>query len=124
MNIYSLMESSGNSFTRHEGVGHTLQAMEKNHTLLVGVIRLALLGRAFPMMLRIKNGGKFPLRDSSSVPNMGGGHCLGPVGNGVSLGEGGMGGHGPRGGGKDKQSVLSEGRDNVGKDEEDRVSWT
>jgi hypothetical protein len=30
----------------------------------------------------------------------------------------------PPGGKKDKQSVLSEGRDNMGKDEEDRASRT
>ncbi len=41
---------------------------------------------------------------------MGVGRCLGPVGNGVSLGEGGEGGPGPPGGRKDKQSALSEGR--------------
>ncbi len=43
----------------------------------------------------------------SLVPDMGAGRCLGPEGNGVSLGEGGEGGPGPPGGGKDKQSVLS-----------------
>ncbi len=52
------------------------------------------------------------------------GLCLGPEGSEVSLGEGGEGGPGPPGGGKDKQSVLSEGRDNMGKDEEDRASRT
>jgi hypothetical protein len=50
------------------------------------------------------------------------GCCLGPEGNGVSSGEGGEGGPSPPGGGKDKQSVLSVGRDNMGKDEEDRTS--
>ncbi len=54
------------------------------------------------------------------VPDIGAGRCLGPEGNGVSLGEGGEGGPGSPGGGKDKQTVLSEGRDNMGKDEEDR----
>jgi hypothetical protein len=45
---------------------------------------------------------------------MGVGHCLGPMGNGVSLGEGGEGGPGSLpGGGKYKQTVLSEGRDNI-----------
>ncbi len=44
---------------------------------------------------------------------MGAGRCLGPEGNGVSLGDG---------GGKDKQSVLSKGRDYMGKDKEDRAS--
>ncbi len=58
------------------------------------------------------------------MPDMGAGHCLGPEGNGVSLGERGEGGPGPPGGRKDKQEVLSEGRDNMGKDEEDRASWT
>ncbi len=52
------------------------------------------------------------------------GCCLGTEGNGVSSGEGGEGGPGPLGGGKDKQSVLSESRDNMGKDEEDRTSQT
>jgi hypothetical protein len=49
---------------------------------------------------------------------------LGPEGNGVSLEEGGEGGPGLPGGRKDKQSVLSESRDNMGKDEEDRAIWT
>jgi hypothetical protein len=44
---------------------------------------------------------------------------MGLEGNGVSLGEGGEGGPVLPGGGKDKQSVLSKGRDNMGKDEED-----
>ncbi len=50
--------------------------------------------------------------------------CLGPEGNWVSAGEGGEGGPGPPGGGKDKQSVLSEGRDNMGKDKKDWASRT
>jgi hypothetical protein len=50
------------------------------------------------------------------------GCCLGSEGNGVSLGERGEGGPGPPGGGKDKQSVLNKGRDNMGKDEEDQPS--
>jgi hypothetical protein len=54
-----------------------------------------------------------------TVPDIGVGRCLRPEGNGVSLGEGGEGEPGPPGGGKDKQSVLSEGRDNMGQDEED-----
>ncbi len=58
------------------------------------------------------------------VPDIEAGCSLGPEGNGVSLREGGEGGPGPPGGGKDKQSVLSEGRDNMGKDEEDRTSRT
>jgi hypothetical protein len=58
------------------------------------------------------------------VPDMGAGHCLRPEGNGVSLAERGKGGPGPPGGRKDKQSLLSEGRDNMGKDEEDQASQT
>ncbi len=55
---------------------------------------------------------------------MGAGRCLGPEGNGVSLGQGSDGGPGPPGGGKDKQSVLSKGRDYMGNDVEDRASET
>ncbi len=58
------------------------------------------------------------------VPDMGAGFCLKPEGNGASLGEGGEGGPSPQGGRKDKQSVLSEGRGNMGKDEEDWASRT
>ncbi len=50
--------------------------------------------------------------------------CLGPEGNGVSSGGVGEGGPSPPGGGKYKQSVLSEGRDNMSKDDEDQTSWT
>jgi hypothetical protein len=57
-----------------------------------------------------------------TVPDMGAGRCLGPDGNRVSLGEGGKGGPGPPRGEKDKQSVLSEGRDNMGKEKEDRAN--
>ncbi len=46
------------------------------------------------------------------------GYCLESEGNGVSLGEGGEGGPSPLVGRKDKQPVLSRGRDNMGKDEE------
>jgi hypothetical protein len=53
-----------------------------------------------------------------TVPDMGAGRCLGPEGNGVSLGEGGKGGLSPPGSKKDKQSVLSEGRGNMEKDQE------
>jgi hypothetical protein len=58
------------------------------------------------------------------VPDMGAGCCLGPKGNGVSLegGGGGEGGPDPPGDGEDKQSVLSEGRNNMDKDEEGRAS--
>jgi hypothetical protein len=55
---------------------------------------------------------------------MGAGCCLGPEGNGVCLGEGDEGGPGPPGSRKDKQSVLSESRNNMGKVEEDRASRT
>jgi hypothetical protein len=55
-----------------------------------------------------------------TVPDMGAGHCLEPDGNGVSLGEGSEGGPGPPGGERDKQSVLSERRNNMDKDEEGR----
>jgi hypothetical protein len=47
---------------------------------------------------------------------MGAERCLGPERNGVSLGEGGEGGPGPPGNKEDKQSVLSEGRDNMEKE--------
>ncbi len=53
------------------------------------------------------------------MPDIEAGRCLGPEGNGVSLEEWGKGGPSPPGGGKDKQSVLSKGRDNMGKDKED-----
>ncbi len=43
---------------------------------------------------------------------------------GVCGGWGGGGGPGHPGGGKDKLSVLSEGRDNMGKDKKDRASRT
>jgi hypothetical protein len=56
------------------------------------------------------------------VPDMGAGCCLGPEGNGVSLGGGGEGGPGPPRSMKDKQSVLSKGRDNIDKDKEGRAS--
>jgi hypothetical protein len=58
----------------------------------------------------------------SIVPDIEVGCCLGPEGNGVSLGEGGEGGPGPPRGRKDKHSVFSEGRDNMDKDEEDWAS--
>jgi hypothetical protein len=59
-----------------------------------------------------------------SVPNIEVGCCLGPEGNGVSSGKGVKGGPVPQGGGKDKQSLLSVGRDNTGKDKEDWTSRT
>jgi hypothetical protein len=57
------------------------------------------------------------------LPEMGAGRCLGPKGNGVSLGEGSEVGPGPPRSEGDKQSVLHEGRDNMDKDEEERASW-
>jgi hypothetical protein len=53
-----------------------------------------------------------------TVPDMGAGRCLGPEGNRVSLGEGGEGGPSPPGSKEDKHSVLSEGRGNMEKDQE------
>ncbi len=50
------------------------------------------------------------------MPDTEAGCCLGPEGSGVSSGEGGEQGPSPPGGGKHKQSVLSKGRDNMGKD--------
>ncbi len=58
------------------------------------------------------------------MPDIEAGCCLGPEGNGVSSGEGGEGGPGLPGGGKDKQSVLSKGWDNMDKDKEDQTSRT
>jgi hypothetical protein len=58
------------------------------------------------------------------MPDVEAGCCLGSEINGLSLGEGGKGGPGPPGGGKDKQSVSDKGRDNMGKDEEDQPSRT
>ncbi len=55
------------------------------------------------------------------MPDMKAGRCLGPEGNGVSLGEGGEGGPGPPGSRKDKQSSPSEERGNMEK-EEGRIS--
>jgi hypothetical protein len=60
----------------------------------------------------------------SSFPDVEAGYCLGSEEYGVSSGEVGEGGPCPPGDGKDKQSVLSEGRDNMGKDEEDQTSRT
>jgi hypothetical protein len=57
------------------------------------------------------------------VPDVRVGRCLGPEGNGVSLGEGGEGGPGPQRSKGDKQSVLINGRDNMDKDEEEWASW-
>ncbi len=53
---------------------------------------------------------------------MGAGRCLGPEGNGVSLGKGGEGGPGPPRGEEDEQLVLSKGRDNIEKEEKEWAS--
>ncbi len=53
------------------------------------------------------------------MPNSGVGRCLGAEGNGVNLGEGGEGGRGEQ---RSKQSVLSEGGDNMEKEDEERAS--
>jgi hypothetical protein len=59
--------------------------------------------------------------NNGSCARMRAGRCLGPEGNGVSLGEGGEGGPGPPRNKEDKQSVLSEGRGNIEKEEEERA---
>jgi hypothetical protein len=56
------------------------------------------------------------------VPDVETEHCLGPEGNGVSLRGGGQGRAGPPGSQEDKQSVLSEGRDSMKKEEEEQAS--
>jgi hypothetical protein len=56
------------------------------------------------------------------VPGMGAGLCLEPEGNGVSLGEEGVGGPSPPRGKGDKQSVLNRGRDNMEEDKEERAT--
>jgi hypothetical protein len=58
------------------------------------------------------------------VPDGEAGCCLGCEGIGVCMGAGGEGGPSPPGGRKDKQSVPNKGRDNMGKDTEDRPSST
>ncbi len=58
------------------------------------------------------------------MPDVEAGCCLGSEGNGVSGGEGVEGGPGPPERMKDKQSVPNEGRDNMGKDDEDQPSQT
>jgi hypothetical protein len=55
-----------------------------------------------------------------SVPNMGVGHCLGPEGNGVSLGEKDERGPGPPEHRGDEQSTLSKEGGNMEKEEEGR----
>ncbi len=64
------------------------------------------------------------LNKDELVPDIVAGCYLGPEGYGVSLGGRDEGGPHPPGGGKDKQSVLCEGRDNMGKDEEYCTSRT
>jgi hypothetical protein len=54
---------------------------------------------------------------------MGAGPCLGPEGDGVSLGEGDEVGPGPPESREDKQSTLSEEGGNMEKEEEGRTSW-
>jgi hypothetical protein len=56
------------------------------------------------------------------VPEMGVRRCLGPEGNGVSLGKGGEGGSSPPRSEGDKQLMLNKSRDNMDKDEEERAS--
>jgi hypothetical protein len=51
---------------------------------------------------------------------MGAGRCLGPEGNGVSLGRGVREGLALQGSKENKQSVLNEGRDNMEKDKKDQ----
>jgi hypothetical protein len=53
---------------------------------------------------------------------MGVGRCLGPEGNGVTLGKGGEGGPAPPGSKDDKKSGLSEGRGNMEREEEEQAS--
>ncbi len=60
------------------------------------------------------------LRRGVSVPDIGAGRCLGPEGNGVSLGERGEGGPGPPKCRGNKQSTLSEEGGNMEKEEEGR----
>ncbi len=50
--------------------------------------------------------------------------CLGSEGNGVNFGGGGEGGPGLPERGKDKQSMLSKGGDNMEKEEEEQSSRT
>jgi hypothetical protein len=57
-----------------------------------------------------------------TVPDMSAGRCLGPEGNGVNLEEGGEGGPSSPKSKEDKQSVLSEGRGNIEKEEEEQAS--
>ncbi len=52
------------------------------------------------------------------MPDIGAGHCLGPEGNGVSLGEGDERGLSPPESREDKQSMLSEEGGNMEKEEE------
>jgi hypothetical protein len=56
------------------------------------------------------------------MPDMGAGRCLGPEGNGVSLGEGDEGGASPPESKEEKQSVLSEEGGSMEKEEEGRMS--
>jgi hypothetical protein len=84
----------------------------------------SLCGTGLPSRKGEKPHGKGCTKRKFSVPDIEAGCCQGPEGNGVSSGEGGERGPGPPGGGKDKQSVLSKGMDNMDKDEEDRTRRT
>ncbi len=64
----------------------------------------------------------FFIAQGVTVPDIGAGRCLGPEGNGVSLGEGCEGGAGPPGSKEHKQSVLGKGRGNMEKEEEEWAS--
>jgi hypothetical protein len=56
------------------------------------------------------------------VPHRGVGRCQGPEGNGVSSGEGGKGGPGPLGRGRDKQFSPSKEGGNIKQEEEGKKS--
>jgi hypothetical protein len=73
--------------------------------------------------MKINKGRKWYQTKCLTVPDMGARRCLGPEGNGVSLGKGDKGGPGPRRNEGDKQSVLNEVRENMDKDEEEWASW-
>jgi hypothetical protein len=69
-----------------------------------------------------ENTGFLKLFYDGTVPDGEVGCCLGSEGNGISVGEGGMGRTGPPERGKDKQSMPNKGRDNMGKDEDNQPS--
>jgi hypothetical protein len=117
---------------RPKETSEALDAVKQIHSsftelALVAIQAFISLASRGPAALAAASSGSIPLGLEASkviVPDIGASNCLGPKGNGVSLGEGGEGGPGPPGGREDKQSVLSEGRDNMGNYEEDRASWT